>query len=90
MGTMWSFYLWAVVIICGCGVLFVGAGLLSVGAELLFMGAGLLIVGGGACLCGQVVCGCWFVIHGHSGDVLSAVWSSLVRLEGMMIQIAWG
>ena len=83
VGPGWSFYSWAVVVVCGCWVVVCGC-------WLLFLGAGLLIVGSGACLCGQVVCGCWFVICGCSGDVLSAVWSSLARLEGTMIHIAQG
>ena len=36
---------------------------------------------------GQVVCGCWFVVHGRGGDVSSAVWSSLVRLEGTRVGV---
>ena len=61
------------------GALFVGAELLSMGTGSLSVGTGLLIVGGGACLCGWVVHGCWFVVSGHSGDMLSAVWSPLAK-----------
>ena len=71
----------------GCGALFVGAELLSMGAGSLSVGTGLLIVGGGACLCGWVVYGCWFVICGHSGDMLSAVWSPLARLNGKRVGV---
>ena len=55
------------------------------GTGLLFVGAGLLIVGGGACSCGWAVHGCLFVLHGHGGDVLSAVWSLLARLDGKRV-----
>ena len=79
-----SLYLWVVVIVCGCGALFM---LLSMGAGSLFVGAGLLIVGGGACLCGLVVHGFWFVVHGHGGGMLSAVWSLLMRLDRNMVGV---
>ena len=57
-------------------VLFVGSG-----CHLWVWGAvrGHWVVGG------QVACGCWFVIRARSGDVSSAVWSSLVRLEGTRV-----
>ena len=74
----WLFDLWAVVVAHGCGALFVDA-------ELLSMGTGLLIVGGGACLCRWVVHDCWFVVCGHSGDMSSAVWSPLARLDGKRV-----
>ena len=73
----WLFDLWAVVVTHGCGVF--------VDAELLSMGTGLLIVGGGACLCRWVVHDCWFVVCGHSGDMSSAVWSPLARLDGKRV-----
>ena len=63
-----------------CGALFVDA-------ELLSMGTGLLIVGGRASLCGWVVHGCWFVVCGHRGDMSSAVWSSLARLDGKRVGV---
>ena len=75
------------VIAHGCGALFVGAELLSVGAGSLSVGTELLIVGGGACLCGWVVHGCWFVFCGHSGDMSSAVWSPLARLDGKRVGV---
>ena len=53
----------------------------------LFVGTGLSIVAGGACSRGRGVCGCWFTIYGHGGDVSSAVWSSLARLEGMRVGV---
>ena len=66
---------------------FVGAELLSMGTGSLSVGTKLLIVGGGACLCGWVVHGCWFVVCGHSGDMLSAVWSPLARLDGKRVGV---
>ena len=48
----------------------------------LFVGAGLSIVAGGARSRGRGVRGGWYVVHGRGGDVSSAVWSSLARLEG--------
>ena len=36
---------------------------------------------------GQVVHGCWFVVRGCGGDMLSAVWSSLARLEGTRVGV---
>ena len=71
----------------GCGALFVGAELLSMGTGSLSVGTGLLIVGGGACLCGLVVHGCWFVVCGNSGDISSAVWSPLARLDGKRVGV---
>ena len=50
-------------------------------------GAGLLIGGGGAPLCGRVARGCWFVVHGRGGDMSSAVWSALARLEGTRVGV---
>ena len=80
LGARWLFDLLAVVVAHGCGALFAGA-------ELLSMGAGLLIVGGGACLCGWVVHGCWYVVCGHSGDMLSAMWSPLARSDGKRVGV---
>ena len=75
-GRRW--WVWGVV--HGCCVVVVGAGL-------LFVGTGLPIVGGGARSCGQVVRVCWFVICGHGEDVSSALWSSLVTLEGTRVGV---
>ena len=87
MGAGGSFHLWATVVICGCWASIVGAGSLSVGAGSLFVGVGLSIAGGGVCSPGRVVCACWFVVCGRGGDVSSAVWSSLARLEGTGVGI---
>ena len=88
--------LWVGVVGCGPWVvfLFVGRGcrwwvwgivhgrcVVFVGAVLLFVGTGLLIVGSGARSHGRVVRVCWFVVCGCSGDMLSALWSSLATLE---------
>ena len=67
--------LWVLGVVCG-------AGLLSMGAGLLFLGAGLSIVGAGANLDERIVRSCWFVVCGQGGDVLCAVWSPLVSLDG--------
>ena len=75
MGAGGSFCLWATVVVCGCWASIVGAGS-------LFVGVGLSIAGSGVRSPGRVVHACWFVVRGHGGDVSSAVWSSLVRLEG--------
>ena len=53
----------------------------------LFVGAGLSNVAGGARSCWRGVRGCWFVVHGQGGDMSSAVWSSLARLEGMRVGV---
>ena len=37
--------------------------------------------------CGQVAHGCWFVVRAHSGDMSSAVWSSLARPEGTRVGV---
>ena len=50
-------------------------------------GVGLSIGGGGAPLCGRVARGCWFVVCGCGGDVSSAVWSALARLEGTRVGV---
>ena len=82
MGAGGSFRSWATVVVCGCWASIVGAGSLSVGAGSLFVGVGLSIAGGGVRSPGRVVRACWFVVRGRGGDVSSAVWSSLARLEG--------
>ena len=82
LGTGWSFCLWAVVIICGCWALFVHAeslsvctGSLSMHTWTLFMGTELSLVCSRARSHGWGICGCWFVVCGHGGDMLWAVWS---------------
>ena len=94
--------LWVGVVGCGhwVVVLFVGSGrrlwvwgsghgrwVIVPGHWVVVGGVGLLIGGGGAPLCGWVAHGCWFVVCGRSGDVLFAVWSALVRLEGMRVGV---
>ena len=86
-GAGWSFFSWAMVVICGCWVSFVGTGSLSMGAGSLLVGTGLSIVGSGAHSRGQVLCGRWFVIRRCSGDVSCAGWSPLVRLDGMRVGV---
>ena len=53
----------------------------------LFVGAGLSIVAGGARSRGRGVRGGLFVVHGRGGDMSSAVWSSLARLEGTRVGV---
>ena len=63
MGAGWSFYSWAVVVVCGCGAVVVGTESLSVSAGLLLVvqGCRLEVVGllrMGGLLMGA---GLWFV-----------------------------
>ena len=60
------------VVISGCGVVVMGAGSLLVAWGCRLEAVGLLHV---------------FVVHGRSGDVSSAVWSALARLEGMRVGV---
>ena len=50
-------------------------------------GAGLSIGDGGAPLHGRVAHGCWFVVRWRGGDLSSAVWSALARLEGTRVGV---